>query len=746
MARPLHERFQVASRTLRCDRLMTQVIRVGGIGVVLAVLGICLFLVAETLPLFRGAVVQKHAVMPAKGVDLERRPLVGLDDWAQRPFVYEGGNTLRFFDVTGSQPPFTLEFELPNGAEITAWRYDPSRQRLLLGTQDGRVGTINIVYQAAVDSKGQRTVFVELEKEKFFPIGRPGAPVLDLAFGGAEQNQLWAVVQEYEGKKEVHVTLLQQKRRLLGSGRVEVVASQELTPWLKTPPSHLLVPSTGDAVLAATERGEVEYFFREGDKLELRQRFTPFQEGQLASMNFILGDVSLVFTNESGQVAFYSLLAPAGGGQRRFHEIKTFPLLAKGASFFAASGRNKSFLIVAGEEASVFYATTASLRWHQNLGFTPLAAQVDRKFEHLLFLDAQHQLHLYAIGDPHPEAGIDAFFRKVWYEGAAQPDYVWQSTGGSDEFEPKLSLVPLIFGTFKGTLWALVMAVPVALLAAIYTSQFMPPEQQRWIKPVMELMASLPSVVLGFLAALWLAPILETRVPSVLLLVTGIPLIAVLMGWLWSQLPVRWRHWLPPSKEWLAFMPLLAVSALGLWKLGPALEVAVFEGDFRQWWPRVTGTSFDQRNSMVVGIMMGFAVIPIIFTIAEDALSSVPPSLRAAALALGASRWQVVRTVVLPVASAGIFSALIVGVGRAVGETMIVVMATGNTPVMEWNLFNGMRTLSANIAVELPEAPVRSTHYRTLFLSALVLFALTFVINTLAEVLRQRLRRKFQLM
>ncbi len=141
---------------------------------------------------------------------------------------------------------------------------------------------------------------------------------------------------------------------------------------------------------------------------------------------------------------------------------------------------------------------------------------------------------------------------------------------------------------------------------------------------------------------------------------------------------------------------------------------------------------------------MGFAVIPIIFTIAEDAMSNVPIYLRSAALALGASRWQTAWRVVLPTAAAGIFAAVMIGFGRAVGETMIVVMATGNTPIMEWNIFSGMRTLAANIAVELPEAPQHSTLYRALFLGAMLLFILTFTINTVAEVIRQHLRNKFK--
>jgi phosphate transport system permease protein len=145
----------------------------------------------------------------------------------------------------------------------------------------------------------------------------------------------------------------------------------------------------------------------------------------------------------------------------------------------------------------------------------------------------------------------------------------------------------------------------------------------------------------------------------------------------------------------------------------------------------------------VVGIAMGIAVIPTIYSIAEDAIFSVPKQLSLGSLALGATPWQTLVGVVLPTASPGIFSAVMIGMGRAVGETMIVLMATGNTAVMDFSMFQGLRTLSANIAVELPESEVGSTHFRLLFVAGLVLFIFTFVLNTLAEVVRQRLRQKY---
>jgi phosphate transport system permease protein len=196
--------------------------------------------------------------------------------------------------------------------------------------------------------------------------------------------------------------------------------------------------------------------------------------------------------------------------------------------------------------------------------------------------------------------------------------------------------------------------------------------------------------------------------------------------------------------EIVLILPLLAVGGYFALKLGPSVEGVLFRGDFKLWLKAALDVVYDQRNCLVVGVAMGFAVIPIIFTIAEDAFSSVPSHLTAASLALGASRWQTAVRVVLPTASPGIFSAVMIGFGRAVGETMIVLMATGNTPVLDWSVFNGMRTLSANIAVEIPEAPYGGTLYRVLFLAGGVLFLMTFFVNTIAELIRQRLRERYR--
>jgi phosphate transport system permease protein len=173
--------------------------------------------------------------------------------------------------------------------------------------------------------------------------------------------------------------------------------------------------------------------------------------------------------------------------------------------------------------------------------------------------------------------------------------------------------------------------------------------------------------------------------------------------------------------------------------LSPLVEVWFFDGSMRQWFTDM-GITYDQRNALMVGIAMGFAVIPTIFSITEDAVFNVPRHLTQGSLALGATRWQTVMGVVLPTASPGIFSAVMIGFGRAVGETMIVLMATGNSPVVNFNIFEGMRTLSANIAVELPETAVARPTSACCSWRPWCCWRLTFVVNTVAEVIRQRLR------
>ena len=738
------KRFDVSRATLWFDRGMGWAIRFGGISVILAVFGIFYFIGKEVVPLFKSA-----AVTPAGRFTERLSPAVlGVDEWGEMPFFYDGSSKVVFGLANGTRK----ELELPGlaGLKVTALSFDPLHQRVALGLEDGRVGSFTVDYQ-----RTQSEVVPTLTEEPWFVLATGAGPVTAVSYGDSGAGRVIVAKRGTGATATVAVLRLGMKRGLVGKGKLSLLGETELTGDLTAEASLLRASPNGEMVLVGCANGEVDYFIADAAGVSKRQTFRPFGGVAPQQMDFLFGGVAVVMTGADGQQKQWSLFRPDEAGERLFGETQTFPKLAAGAAIFAASQRNRTFLTGAGRDFSVRHSTSGAVRWQGQLDITPVLAVLDAKGEHFIIAAADGEARRYSIRDPHPEASWQAFFGKVWYEGGAKPIYQWQSAGGSDDFEPKLSLMPLIFGSLKGTAYALLFSVPIALLAALFSAAFLPLSVKRVVKPVMEIMSSLPSVVLGFLAGLWLAPLLETRVPSVGVMALALPLTALLVGWCWCRLPISLRNRFEGGREWLVVLPFLVLAAWLGWQAGPLLESWLFIykdpssgreiADFRLWWPQATGISFEQRNSMVLGFMMGFAVIPVIFTIAEDALSNVPKSLTAAAAALGANRWQVVWTVMLPVASSGIFSALMIGFGRAVGETMIMVMATGNTPVMEWNIFNGMRSLSANIAVELPEAPVGSTHYRTLFLGAVVLFAMTFVLNTLAEVLRQRLRERHKI-
>jgi phosphate transport system permease protein len=747
LKKPDPRRFEVSRATLWFDRFMGGVIRLGGISVIIAVFGIFYFIGKEVIPLFGSAAVDKLV-----SVSTSTQPsILGVDEWGQMPFFYAGGDKVVFADLaTGGRK----ELSLPSvsGLVVTALAYDVVHGRVALGLADGRIGSFLVSYRREFSSSGKSVIVPSLSEEPWFSLAHGSGPVTAVSYGDSGAGRV--IVSKRGAGKDSAVSILRlgMKRGLVGKGKLSLLEEMDVNSQLSSEAVLVKASPNGAMVLVACENGAVDYFLADATGVSKRQTFTPFTGLAPRQMDFLFGGVSLIVTGADSQQAQWSLFRKEESGERLFGQTKTFPRLGEGPVIFAASQRNRAFLTGAGKNLSIRHSTSGAVRWEGSLDITPTLAVLDAKGENFIAVAADGAARSYAIHDPHPDASWRAFFGKVWYEGGSKPIFQWQSTGGTDDFEPKLSLMPLIFGSLKGTAYALLFSVPIALLAAVFSAAFLPLDVKRVVKPVMEIMSSLPSVVLGFLAGLWLAPVLEMRIPSVILMILFVPAAALMVGYVWCRLPFAIRSRFDTGKEWLVVLPFLALAGWLGWQLGPFFERGFFIykdpvtgqaiADFRLWWPQFTGTSFEQRNSLVLSFMMGFAVIPVIFTIAEDALSNVPKSLTAAAAALGANRWQVVWSVMLPVASAGIFSALMIGFGRAVGETMIMVMATGNTPLTEWNVFNGMRTLSANIAVELPEAPVGSTHYRTLFLGAVVLFAMTFVMNTIAEFFRNRLRER----
>jgi phosphate transport system permease protein len=597
----------------------------------------------------------------------------------------------------------------------------------------------------------------------------------------------------------------------------------------RPPARHILVSGVGDSVYVVWEDGfTVRLDTRDVSTPEVVEilDLAPEPEGRLTALRYMIGRTTLVTGDSLGHVRGWFPIKPEDAGTKDGAIlVKAHDLERCDAAVTAISTSQRSRTLAASYEdgaVRLFEMTTgqtvAEARVPADAPLRNLA--LSPKNDAIVGTNGRN-LFVWRVDAPHPDVSLSSLFLPVWYEGYPEPTHSWQSSSGTDDFEAKLGLWPLVFGTIKATFYSMLFGAPLAILAAIFTSEFLTGNARARVKPVIETMASLPSVVLGFLAAIVIAPIAEDIVPEILSCFVTIPFVMLLGANIWQSLPGQGRTWRQRAVR-VVFLFVGVLAGLGLGVLvGPVVESALFAGDIKAWldgqigsgtgawmflllpvsvlivglcmagfvnpalrrmsrdwgpglmarselvkfllgfvavlgvalclsWilaqladPRGTFVdTYVQRNALIVGFVMGFAIIPIIYTISEDALSGVPEHLRAASLGSGATAWQTAIRIVLPTAMSGIFSALMVGFGRAVGETMIVLMAAGNTPLYDWNIFNGFRTLSANIAVEMPEAVQGSTHYRTLFLAALVLFAMTFVVNTVAEVVRLRVRKR----
>jgi phosphate transport system permease protein len=729
-------------RRLLVDRLSRRLVTLGGVAIIASILAILFVIAAEVYPLFKPPTAA--LVGPVGGVvaKLNSAPLtVGVNEYRQIAYVVAGAE-VQFLALDEGKLITAVPLQGLNGATAVVTSM-LGKGPFAVGLSDGRVIPIDVKFTTSFPG-GFRKVEPEVILAEPLQVDASGRPVRRLAYTVPESGPILAAA---VGPKEVALITVRERKALIGPSRREESRVQLSLP-VDGEITALVIDERGENLFAGTSSGQVV-------RVDLGNPSQPKVAGPVSTagrggpgisiLGFLIGDRTLIVGDSAGGVSSWQLMRHEQG-EDYLQKIYTFQPHDGAIVAFSASQRDKGFITAdASGTAHVNYGTTGkTFLTVKAKGEDVRAVSFAPKADGFVIVDAAGRLSQWALSNPHPEITWRSLFGKVWYEGYHEPAYVWQSTGGTDDFEAKFSLTPLIYGTLKGTFYALVFAVPLALLSALYASQFMHPTLKGMVKPVVEIMAALPSVVLGFIAGLWLAPTVEKVVPGIFMMPIVVPVCILGVLLLWRMMPTRSRAWLSPGAEVFFLIPVALVGGWIAIDVGARLESVFLSGDYRSWLLQVLGLTYDQRNSLVVGFAMGFAVIPIIFTIAEDSLSNVPRHLTAGSLALGATRWQTALRIILPTASPGIFSAIMIGFGRAVGETMIVLMATGNTPVMDWSIFNGFRALSANIAVELPEAPAGGTLYRVLFLAAFLLFVMTFLVNTVAEIVRLRLRKKYR--
>ncbi len=837
------------------ERVARALISIAGMGTILAVGMICLFLVWVVAPLFFPAKVsaahsQARDPLPEGTqsarleVDEYRRIAVTLEsNGTLESRRLDTGAVLELTQPFGSNPPTAMAFA--HGAALFGFD-DGSLRFGRIGFEPRILEADSIPAEQRALSRGALIEFehgllertptdqFRLQRMRFelqAPMTSTHSARVALVDHTSTETQHRIAVFYADGTLALYG--VDEKTNLV-TGETTRTLNEGRVPYKPLPdrdrPEHLVLASGGSSLYLIWRDGLAQRFdTRDYENVKLAEivDLVPEASASVTVVTTLLGETSLAIGDSTGRVCVWFPTKPADASTSD-KQVLTRVHVLEGAQTAVTAIRpsERTRMLAVGHadgEVDVFYATSARriANSHIESNESVQAIALAPKEDALVALTRNHVWSA-DFDAGHPEAGIAGMFTPVWYEGYALPQHVWQSSGGSDEAEPKLGMLPLIFGTLKATFYSLLFGVPLALLAAIYSSEFLNPRLRVPIKSGIEMMASLPSVVLGFFAAIIFAPFVQAFVPTVIAAFFAIPLSLLLGAHLWQLIPARLAlRW--GDLQRFGFIALcLPLGVLLAIAAAPLLEQGLFAGDFKQWlnggpggalggwwflllplaaalvvflmnrsvvpklcaisvsWDRaacaradlglfaagaiasvllallcasaLSALGFDargslvgtfvQRNALIVGFVMGFAIIPIIYTLAEDALASVPAHLRLASLGCGATPWQTAVRVIIPTAMSGLFSALMIGLGRAVGETMIVLMAAGNTAIMDMNVFSGFRTLSANIATELPEAVKNSTHYRLLFFAALTLFAITFLVNTLAEVVRQRFRKR----
>jgi phosphate transport system permease protein len=728
------------------DRWTRQLMAAGGVAVIITLLLIFVYLLYVVLPLFRPASIEAVAAYPLPGGPAKTLALA-TEEYAEIGLRLTADGRAVFFRTTDGQVIAKERLAIPDGVEITSQSAgDPRAATLAVGLSNGTALVFRHRYRVSFPND-VRT----LKPEIHYPLGPTplavdgeGRALTRLAVQHQDQQTTLAAHTE-DGRLLVASFAL--ARSLLDETGTRTRQSATI-PAEHGPITHLALGPLQRELYAAGGDGSLYYYdITHKTAPVLIDRVHAVAHGQtITALQLLSGGISLLIGDSSGGIAQWFAVRDERNDYS-LRRVRGFAEQGRAIAAIAPEHARKGFAAIDRAGALGLYHTTAlrTLLLEKIIDAptdSPIAAMAPRA-DAALVDDGAGSLRFLRVHNEHPEVSWRSLWGKVWYESRQHPEFLWQSSAATSDFEPKFSLTPLLLGTFKASLYAMLFAVPMAIMGAIYTGYFMSAAMRQIVKPSIEVMGALPTVILGFLAGLWLAPFVEGNLPGVFALPIVVPGFVLIASYLGGLLPATLHRRVPEGWEAALLLPVVAGAIYAALAGGESLEAWLFAGDMPAWLTRELGIAFDQRNSLVVGIAMGFAVIPPVFTISEDAIFSVPKHLTLGSLALGATPWQTLTRVVLLTASPAIFSAVMIGLGRAVGETMIVLMATGNTPIMDWNPFQGFRALSANVAVEMPESEVNSTHYRVLFLAALVLFLATFVFNTVAEVVRQRLRERY---
>ena len=608
----------------RAERTAKFFIYTGGFGTIVAVALIFIFLVGMVLPLFGGSETGEEKTVVTKSVPVDTPLGIGCDEYRTVAFGVQPDGSIRTLDFATGQEIGTLD--LLEGKQPTAYASTKSQTEWIFGFEDGSVRFLKIGFKErfieredlpeehqglAVGEHGRlddgvvvRTPsdqfrFTALEAELGDAIKAARSPIVKIDLSFPPSGKAFAALTRDKGLTVATI----EKRPNMMTGKMREVAKKTTLPYEvpdgRALPEHLKLTGGGNELFLIWKDGFcIRYDARRlgddgnpvPDDRRRAEMLNLVDDGaEVRSVQFLIGKTTLLVGDNAGTVHAWFTTRPEGKARTSVDGIE----MASARSYegprsavrsLSVSRRSRMFMAgYENGEARVFQATrNATLAEVKNSTGAAADCVALAPKEDSLILLARTGLFRWEFDAGHHDVSMSTMFAPIWYEGETGPTDTWQSTGGEDS-EPKLGLMPLIFGTLKATFYSMLMAIPLALLAAIYTSEFLKPSVRTPVKSSIEMMASLPSVVLGFLAALVVAPFVADVLPATLAALLTIPFSFLLGARLWQMLPSDTALRLSGLPKFIALASTLPIGILLASWVGPVMESVFFGGDIQKW-------------------------------------------------------------------------------------------------------------------------------------------------------------------
>ena len=604
---------------------MRYVMALGGISVIIAIVLIAFYLFYVVLPMFKPSHIEQVASYPVPGGTSTGASYYAMEEQREVGLRVTADASVVFFKSANGSLIHQQFLAQDAPADITAFSAgDPSQRLLAFGLEDGSALLATHEYHVTYPND-VRLILPGID----WPVGK-------LPIQVDEAGKAISIIASQSDEDQTTIAALTEDQRLLLmniteeesilNDEAEISITKNRIPISGTV-THLMMDVEHRELYIAEESGLISYYdISDKAAPELVQRVQVVNAPeQITSLSFLSGGISILVGDSAGNITQWFPVRDQANNYT-LEKIRSFASQSAGITSIAPEYFRKGFLAVDDSGYLGIYHSTAhrtvKLDKINDNRLTQLA--VAPRANAMLVEDETGVLQLWEIDNEHPEISWSSIWGKVWYESREQPEYIWQSSSASSDFEPKFSLTPLAYGTLKAAFYAMLFAVPLSIMGAIYTAYFMSAKMRGFVKPAIEIMEALPTVILGFLAGLWFAPFVEQNMPGMFLCFLLLPVSVILAAYCWNRLPDQFRHRVPEGWEAALLLPVIIGAGIISFALSQPLEIAFFGGNMPLWLSDELGITYDQRNSLVVGIAMGFAVIPTIFSISEDAVYGVP--------------------------------------------------------------------------------------------------------------------------